>query len=127
VLEYLRGHAHLIRKTIAEAEERPDAACAACEGPNSAGHSLVLFVEHLREEGLADPDADVETAVSMFMSAMFGDALYRDVMPHVFPQPVEAAPVKYVKTLMRAVGLRATALPARSRPARVAGSRRRSR
>src|SRR5438045_1599350 len=47
VLEYLRGHAHLIRKTIAEAEERPDAACAACEGSNSAGHSLVLFVEHL--------------------------------------------------------------------------------
>jgi AcrR family transcriptional regulator len=127
VLEYLRGHAHLIRKTIAEAEERPDAACAACEGPNSAGHSLVLFVEHLREEGLADPDADVETAVSMFMSAMFGDALYRDVMPHVFPQPVEAAPEKYVTTFMRAVGLRATELPARSRPARVAGTRRRSR
>src|SRR5687768_12802391 len=30
VLEYLRGHAHLIRKTNAEADERPDAACAAC-------------------------------------------------------------------------------------------------
>jgi AcrR family transcriptional regulator len=127
MLEYLRGHAHLVRKTIAEAEERPDAACAACEGPNSAGDSLVVYVEHLREEGLADPDADVNTAVSMFMSAMFGDALYRDIMPDVFPQPIDAAPAKYVQVFLRAVGLRATSLPDRSRHARVAGSRRRSR
>ena len=127
VLEYLRGHAHLIRKTIAEAEERPDAACSACEGSNSAGSSLVLYVERLREEGLADTDSDVQTAVSMFMSALFGDALYREIMPNVFPQPVDDAATKYVQTFMRAVGIRATALPARSRQARVAGSRRRPR
>ena len=122
-LEYLRGHGHLIRKTIGEAEERPEAACAACEGPNSAGASLVLYVEHLREQGLADPDVDVTTAVSMFMSALFGDALYRDIMPDVFPQPVESAPAKYVHTLLRAVGLRASSLPDRSRRTRVAGAR----
>jgi AcrR family transcriptional regulator len=127
MLEYLRGHAHLIRTTIAEAQERPDAACAACEGPNSAGESLVVYVEHLRKAGVADSDADVGTAVSMFMSAMFGDALYRDIMPDAFPQPAEAAPAKYVQTFLRAVGVRATSLPARSRQARVAGTRRRSR
>lgn len=126
-LEYIRGQAHLIRKTIAEAQERPDAACAVCEGSNSAGASLVLYVERLREEGLADPDADVEVAVSMFMSAMFGDALYREIMPQAFPQPVEQAPARYVQTFLRAVGLRASSLPVRSRPARVAGTRRRSR
>ena len=127
VLEFLRGHAHLIRKTIAEAEERPDAACAACEGPNSAAGSLVVYLERLRDEGVMDDDVDLETPVSMFMSALFGDALYRDVMPHAFPQPAEAAPAKYVETFMRAVGIRATALPARSRQRRVAGSRRRGR
>lgn len=127
LLEYLRGHAHIIRKTIAEADERPDAACAACEGPNSAGASLVLYIERLRAEGLADTDADVHAAVSMFMSAMFGDALYRDIIPESFPQPAKHAPALYVKTFMRAVGARASSLPARSRPARVAGTRRRSR
>lgn len=127
MLEYLRGHAHLIRNTIAEALERPDAACAACEGPNSAADSLVVYLEHLRKAGLADPDADVGTAVSMFMSAMFGDALYREIMPDAFPQPTEAAPAKYVQTFMRAAGVRASSLPVRSRPARVAGTRRRSR
>lgn len=126
-LEYLRTHSQVIRKTIAEAEERPDAACQACEGPNAAGGSLVLYVERLREEGLADADADVDVAVSMFMSAMFGDALYRDVMPNSFPQPAEEAPRRYVQTFLRAVGLRASALPVRSRQPRVAGSRRRGR
>jgi AcrR family transcriptional regulator len=127
LLEYLRGHAHLIRKTIADAEERPAAACAACEGPNSAAASLVLYVERLREAGLADPEIDLHTAVSMFMSALFGDALYRDIMPNSFPQPMEAAPANYVETFMRAVGLRATPMPVRSRQPKVVGTRRRSR
>lgn len=124
MLEHLRTHAQVIRKTIAEAEERPDAACQACEGPNSAGASLVLYVERLHEEGLADPDADVDVAVSMFMSALFGDALYRDVMPTSFPQPAEQAPRRYVQTFLRAVGLRVASLPARSRAARTVGDRR---
>lgn len=133
VLEYLRGHAHLIRKTIAEADERPEAACAACEGPNSAGRSLVLYLEHLREQEIIDDDSDLDTAVSMFMSAMFGDALYRDIIPNAFPQPVEAAAERYVKTFLRAVGLRASSLPDRSRQGtravaggRVAAPRRRN-
>lgn len=127
VLEYLRGHAHLIRKTIAEAEERPDAACAACEGPGSAGASLILYLERLGEEGLTDPEADIEVAVSMLMSALFGDALYREIIPDAFPRPVETAPAKYVESFMRAVGIRATPMPVRSRQTRVAGTRRRGR
>lgn len=126
-MTYLRGHAHLIRKTIAEAEERPDAACAACEGSNVAGASLAEYVQRLQASGLADEDADVETAVSMLMSAMFGDALYRDVMPESFVQPAEGAPARYVHTFLRAVGVRASSLPTRSRAVRVAGARRRTR
>ena len=127
LLLHLRGHSHIIRKTIAEAEERPEAACAACEGSHSAGTSLAMYIERLREAGLAEPAADSQTAISMFMSAMFGDALYRDVMPEVFPQPEESAPAKYVQTFLRAVGFRAVSLPDRSRQVRVAGTRRRTR
>ncbi len=126
LLHHLRGHAHIIRKTIAEAEERPEAACAACEGSNSASESLILYVERLRNAGIADSEADVATAVSMFMSAMFGDSLYRDIIPQAFPQPVEDAPAKYVQTFLRAVGVRAS-LPVRTRQAKVAGTRRRTR
>ena len=125
LLKHLRGHSHIIRKTIAEAEERPETACAACDGSNLASESLVLYVERLRSAGFADPDADVGTAVSMFISAMFGDSLYRDIIPHAFPQPVEEAPARYVQTFLRAVGARAS-LPVRSRQVKVAGARRRS-
>lgn len=127
MIEFIRGHAHLIRKTMGEAEERPDAACAACQGPNQAGDALVLYVERLREAGLADDEVDSVAAVSMFMSAMFGDALYRDIDVKGFPQPAEEAPAKYVKVFLRAVGYRSAQLPVRSRQLRVAGSRRRSR
>jgi len=123
-LEYLRGHAHLIRKTIGEAEERPDAACAACEGPSSAGASLSVYLERLREEGVADPDADIATAVSMLMSTMFGDALYREIIPNAFPQPAESAPAKYVETFLRAAGVRSMATGASRR---VVSGRRRAR
>jgi AcrR family transcriptional regulator len=124
VLEHLRQHAHLIRKTIGEAEERPDAACAACERSNSSGASLVVFVERLREAGAADPDTDLHTGVSMLMSALFGDALYRDIMPSAFP-PIDEAAERYAETFMRAVGVRAAPVPVRSRASRVAGTRRR--
>ena len=130
VQSFLREHAHLIRKTIGEALERPEAACAACERPNSAAHSLVLYLENLRELGLIDADADVTTAKSMLMASMFGDALYRDIMPDRWPEPAESAPAKYVQVFARAVGLRADAvnqLSVRSRQRRVAGARRRSR
>jgi AcrR family transcriptional regulator len=126
VQRHLREHAHLIRKTIGEAIERPEAACQACERPNSAAHSLVLYVEHLRELGLIDPDVDVNTAKSMLMASMFGDALYRDIMPDRWPEPVEEAPAKYVRVFARAIGLRTVAASSH-RPRRVAGTRRRSR
>jgi AcrR family transcriptional regulator len=126
-LHHLRGNGQVIRKTIAEAEERPEAACQACEGSNAAAESLAVYVERLREEGLADTDADVEVAISMLISTLFGDALYRDIIPNSFPQPAEEAPRRYVRTFLRAVGCRASALPDRSRPARVAASRRSSR
>ncbi|HJQ19286.1 MAG TPA: helix-turn-helix domain-containing protein [Gemmatimonadaceae bacterium] len=124
VLDHLRQHAHLIRKTIGEAEERPDAACAACERSSSAGASLVVYLERLREDGYAEPDTDLETGVSMLMSTMFGDALYRDIMPNAFP-PIDVAAERYAETFMRAVGVRAAPMPVRSRPSRVAGTRRR--
>src|SRR5262249_12575610 len=110
-LAQMRERRSLIRKSIAELEERPDAALSACEGSNCSGQMLMDYTNRLAECGLADPDADAFTAVAMFMSALFGDAMCRELMPDGFPQPVEDAPAKYVRTFMRAVG----ATPARVR------------
>jgi len=104
LLAHMRQWRSLIRKSFGELEERPEAAVVMCEGPNCAAAALAAYVARLQAMGLSDETADVATAVSMFMSSMFGDAISRDVLPHAFPQPEEGAPAKYVNVLLRAVG-----------------------
>jgi AcrR family transcriptional regulator len=107
VLQHLREHSSLLRKSIGELEERPDAAVSMCEGPNCAGMLLTDYVLRLQSLGLADEDADLQTAVSMLMSALFGDALMRDIIPNAFPQSPEEAASRYVNTFLRGLGVRA--------------------
>lgn len=104
VLAHMRQWRSIIRKTFGELEERPEAAIVMCEGPNCAATTLSAYVARLQASARADETADVATAVSMFMSAMFGDAISRDVLPQAFPQPEEDAPAKYVNVFLRAVG-----------------------
>ena len=104
LLAHMRQWRSIIRKSFGELEERPEAAVVMCEGPNCAAAALAAYVARLQAAGRADETADVATAVSMFISSMFGDAISRDVLPHAFPQPEEAAPAKYVNVFLRAVG-----------------------
>ena len=105
VLTHMRENRALIRTSFGEIEERPEAAICMCEGPNCAGMLLTDYMLRLRSLGLADPDGDIQTAVSMLMSSMFGDAISRDVMPNTLPQPESEAPQKYVRVFMRALGV----------------------
>lgn len=104
LLAHMRQWRSIIRKSLGEMEERPEAAVVMCEGPHCAATALTAYVIRLQAAGQADETADVATAVSMFMSSMFGDAISRDVLPHAFPQPEEEAPAKYVGVFLRAVG-----------------------
>jgi AcrR family transcriptional regulator len=105
LLAHMRQWRSIIRKSFGELEERPEAAVAMCEGPNCAAAALAAYVGRLQAAGLADETADVATAVSMFISSMFGDAVGRDVLPpDAFPQPAEGAPARYVNVFLRAVG-----------------------
>ena len=106
LLFQMRASRSFLRKMIGETEERPAAARSACVGPHCAAESLERYVLKLRARGLADPDADHRTAISMFMSALFGDVMVRDAMEeHFFPEPEDDAPSRYVLTFMRAAGV----------------------
>ena len=107
MLAYMRENRALIRTSFGEIEDRPEAAISICEGPHCAGKILTEYVLRLQSMGLADADGDVETAVAMLMSSMFGDAISRDVMPGAFPQPESEAPGRYVRTVLRALGVKA--------------------
>jgi AcrR family transcriptional regulator len=108
VLEHLRENSALIRTSFGEIEERPAAAICMCEGPNCAAMVLTDYVLRLQSLGLAPADGDIQTAISMLMSSLFGDAISRGVMPSRFPQPVEEAPGRYVRVFLRALGVSAT-------------------
>ena len=64
-------------------------------------------MRRLQAQGLADPDVDVETVRAMLLSAMFGDAICRDMMEHVFPEPESEAAAKYVGIARSASTVRA--------------------
>ncbi len=105
VLDHLRENRALIRTSIGEAEERPGAATTMCEGPTCAGQIVSDYMRRLQAAGLADPDVDVETVRAMLLSAMFGDAICREVMAGVFPEPESEAASKYVGIIARALGI----------------------
>ncbi|HET7631661.1 MAG TPA: TetR/AcrR family transcriptional regulator [Gemmatimonadaceae bacterium] len=105
VLAYLTQHRSFLRKSMSEMEEHPVVAESACTGPNCAGQALARYVRALTEHGLARPEGDTDTAISMLMASLFGDAMYRDMMPGAFPEPAGAAPARYACCFLRAVGV----------------------
>jgi AcrR family transcriptional regulator len=105
VLGHMRENRALMRTSFGEIEERPEAAISMCEGPNCAGMILTDYMLRLQSTGIADADADIPTIVAMLMSSMFGDAISRDVMPGAFPQPESEAASKYVRIVLRALGI----------------------
>lgn len=123
-LGHMRDMRSILRKAIGELEERPDAALAACEGPQCAGQILRDYVGALVEHGIADvTPEEADTSIAMLMSTLWGDSMCRDMMPDGFP-PADEAPARYVRVFLRAVGARPAKLPsARNRPALVRGRR----
>ena len=48
-------------------------------------------------------------AGAMLLGALFGDAMGRDVLPALYPQPAESAPAVYVRLFLRSIACRAAA------------------
>ncbi|MEP6491975.1 MAG: helix-turn-helix domain-containing protein [bacterium] len=111
ILAHMRENRSMIRTSFGEIGDRPEAALSMSEGPNCAGMILTDYLLRLQAIGMASADGDIPTAVAMLMSSIIGDAISRDVMPGVFPQPESEAPAKYVRTFMRGLGVK----PVRSR------------
>lgn len=107
------GKRPLIRQMMSDFEERPDLVPCAVQGPHTAMTQLRDYVARLRDGGFVRDEldvAEVEAAISMFMGAIFADGMNRDVMPVMFPQPVEDTLRAYVRIFLR--GLHALPEPA---------------
>jgi AcrR family transcriptional regulator len=127
LLARLRDTRSLMRKTMSEVEERPSAACAAHVVAGDA-EELRTYMRRLagagfvewggaddilplrrpggRGAGSAADSPRVEDAYAagtMLIGALFADAMGRDMMPGMYPEPAERAPALYVRLFLRAV------------------------
>ena len=114
----LRASRTFIRQAMSDADERPEVAPCVAAGWRAADAELRRYLVRLVECGfvaaprpapspvtgptLAQYD-DVFAGGAMLMAALFSDAMGRDMMPELFPQPAERAPVLYVGLFLRAV------------------------
>jgi AcrR family transcriptional regulator len=94
----------LLRTSMAEVEERPEAGAVACEVPLRASAELEAYLARLRETGRAEAALEPRAAAAMLMGAIFSDALSRDMMPGRFAETLDAAAAEYVDLLLRAIG-----------------------
>ncbi len=100
----------IIRQLMSDSAERPDAAACACHGPSSAAAQLREYVVQLRRHGwMTDvhelTPTDVSAAVTMLMGATYADAMNRDMMAEMFPQPKDDTLRAYVRIFLRGIGV----------------------
>lgn len=103
-LAKMRERRALIRKMLSEIEERPELTPSATSGPTCASNELREYLGRLKKRGLINPDLHLPAAAAMLLGTLFSDAMGRDMMPSVYPQPAEAAPRLYVRLFLAAIG-----------------------
>ena len=103
-LAHLRGARSMIRKAMGEIEEHPEMAPCMSEGTTCAFHELRDYGRKLKHDGPAISDREVHAAAAMLISALFADAMGREMMPTLYPQPESDAPGLYARLFLRAVG-----------------------
>jgi len=123
-LTHLRAARSMIRKAMGEIEEHPEMAPCMSEGTQGAFRELLDYVGRLDRVDASISQSEVQTAAAMLISALFADAMGREMMPALYPQPESQAAELYARLFLRAIGCDA---PRRSSPARAAHPRQRSR
>jgi AcrR family transcriptional regulator len=104
-IQHLRLRSSIIRKTMGEMEERPDMSECASYVPKRASNDLCLYLTALKRQGKATEPFDAKAASAMLMGAIFADAMGREMMPDVYPQPEGKAARMYTQLLLRALGV----------------------
>lgn len=101
----LHRHQALIRTALGEVEEHPELIRPSEDPMVQAGEALAGYLERVRVAGLAAGDFDARTVASLLLSALFVDAIVRDVMPGIFGADLSHDARAYVATVLRGIGV----------------------
>lgn len=119
-LEFMRRIRFMIRKTMAEIEERPEMATFVSEQKTPQFQQLVAYASKVRRPGTPEEREDLRTACTMLMTAIFSDAVGREIVPTMYPAPARDAAAKYVRVFLQLIDVRQDATPGERRTARPA-------
>ena len=101
----LREMRAMIRKTMADLEEHPEMAPHLCNGQTPHFNELVCYSTRVVAQFSTAGGGDVVTACSMLFTSIVADAMSRDVVPTIYPQPEHEASTRYVRVFLRALGV----------------------
>ncbi len=114
--EELYAQRSIIRKVMGEIEEHPEIVHSGMSCPRHAGQELLGYLTRLRDGGLSSADIDPRIAARMLMSAVFSEAMSRDIAPAgVHALPVNESMRAYVSLLLRAIAVDSAKRPHMSR------------
>lgn len=108
VISHLKGRSPVIRKCMGEMEERPELIAHAADAPTRATSELCKYFKRLKALGFTRGDFEPTVASSMLIAALFHDAMSREMMPDIFPNPADRAPAKYAEFVLKAIGVKPT-------------------
>jgi AcrR family transcriptional regulator len=103
-LTHLRASRSMIRKAMGEIEEHPEMAPCMSEGTQCAFHELREYAQQLGRGDTSISEREVHTAATMLISALFADAMGREMMAAMYPQPESDAAALYARIFLRAIG-----------------------
>jgi AcrR family transcriptional regulator len=99
----LSTHRDLIRVSMGEFAEHPEATQMACREAAAMDDALRSYLERMRAKGWASGDWRPEVAASMLLGTLFSDVMGRDCMPQCYPFRAEESVRQYVTMFLKAI------------------------
>ncbi|MGI8844470.1 MAG: TetR/AcrR family transcriptional regulator C-terminal domain-containing protein, partial [Gemmatimonadaceae bacterium] len=106
---FLLERRSLIRTCMGELEERPAVGHPAQEYPHGTAAELAAYLTRLRNDGLTTLPFDPGASAWMLLAAIFGDAMWRGILPELYGDTAEQAIVEYVRLTLSSIGITAAA------------------
>ena len=111
----LSKHRDLIRVSMGEFAEHPEATQMACREAEDMDQAMRAYLARLREKGWASGEWDLDAATAMLLGTLFSDVMGRDCMPQCYPFSPEEGVRQYVALFLRSIGADAhVPVPARA-------------
>lgn len=102
--EFLLERRALIRSCMGEMEERPDMGHPAKAHPHCAAAALAGYFARMRSAGLTTLPFDPSVPAWMLLAAVFGDAMWRGILPEMYGESADEAIAEYVGLTLRSIG-----------------------